>query len=130
STFSAPHPSPSEGPFFQARILVREGRMKTTKQNQGWLAGLSGVRVFMEGFRVLPYGDTGNDWLSLDADYTRRGRKIDWSEDLPTTTDGDPDAGLVVLPNRIYLGRVFLPSSSASTLRMLVNREGFVPEGG
>ena len=24
----------------------------------------------MEGFRVPPYGEPGNDWLGLDADYT------------------------------------------------------------
>ena len=130
TTFSQPHPKPTEGPFFQARILIREGRVKAGKDASGWLADLSGVRIFMEGFRVLPYGDTGNDWLSLDADYTRRSRKIDVSDDLPDLPDDDPDAGLLTLPNRNYFGGVFLTGSGASSLRMLVNREGFVPEGG
>ncbi len=87
ASFSQGHPKPTEGPFFQARILIREGQARAGKDASGWLADLSGVRIFMEGFRVLPYGDTGNDWLSLDADYTRRSRKIEVSDDLPDLPD-------------------------------------------
>lgn len=31
------------------------------------LNSASGVSIFRDGFRVLPYGESGNDWLSLDA---------------------------------------------------------------
>jgi signal transduction histidine kinase len=31
-----------------------------------------GVRIYLDGFRVFPYGDPGDDWLSLDADTARR----------------------------------------------------------
>lgn len=31
------------------------------------LDSASGVSVYRDGFRVLPYGETGNDWLRLDA---------------------------------------------------------------
>lgn len=31
-----------------------------------------GVRLYRNGFRVLPYGETANDWLGLDASVVRR----------------------------------------------------------
>lgn len=31
-----------------------------------------GIRLYRNGFRVLPYGETGNDWLKLDESVTRR----------------------------------------------------------
>ncbi len=34
----------------------------------------SGVRVFLNGFRVYPYGEVGNDWLNIDLDVTKRVR--------------------------------------------------------
>ncbi len=32
----------------------------------------TGVKVYRDGFRVLPYGDEDNDWLALDQRRTRR----------------------------------------------------------
>jgi signal transduction histidine kinase len=129
--FPVRHPDPLGGPFFQARILIKEG--KTSRSFQRWAERSSGVRVFVEGFRVLPYGEPGNDWLGLDADYRRRSRSLaslkdaalaeffpDWSE--------DKDQDLTILGNGGYFGAVFLTQAGASSLRMLVNREGFVPE--
>ncbi|MEO1256267.1 MAG: ATP-binding protein, partial [Bacteroidota bacterium] len=31
-----------------------------------------GIRMYRNGFRVLPYGERGNDWLGLDASVRRR----------------------------------------------------------
>ena len=63
-----PHPDPERGPHFDARILVREGGLKGkgARHRRTWVAKRSGIRVYLEGFRVLPYGD--DDWLSIDAD--------------------------------------------------------------
>lgn len=33
----------------------------------------SGIRVYRNGFRVLPFGEPGDDWLKLDAVTARRG---------------------------------------------------------
>ena len=68
--FVMPHPSPKQGPFFQARILKRIGpaRGDATK---AWTGRSSGVRVFMEGFRVLPYGEPTDDWLQLGQGHCR-----------------------------------------------------------
>jgi hypothetical protein len=65
--FLLDHPAPEEGPFFQARILIKEGA--PDKQIRSWASRANGIRVYMEGFRVLPYGEPKNDWLGLDIDY-------------------------------------------------------------
>jgi hypothetical protein len=127
------HPAPETGPFFDARIFLRVGQLLVRGDQRAWATRSSGVRVFMEGFRVLPYGEPQNDWLRLDADYTRRSRKLEtlnsWDIDDLGPVD-DPDAGLLSLPNNNYFGGVFLTHEYATNLRMLVNREGFIPEGG
>ncbi len=96
---------------------------------KSWANNVGGIRVFLEGFRVLPYGERSNDWLSLDAVYTGRTRKLTWIQGQePLPEDADKDEGLLVLPNRQYFGAVFLTQSGAPQLRLLVNREGFVPD--
>ncbi|MDE0124097.1 MAG: sensor histidine kinase [Bryobacterales bacterium] len=127
------HPDPEHGPSFDARILVREGQIKGrgSRERRSWAAKASGIRVYLEGFRVLPYGD--DDWLSIDADYAQRPRQLEMLKNQPLATeleDADPDEGLVRLPHNNYFGGVFLTQERAPTLRVLVNREGFVPESG
>jgi signal transduction histidine kinase len=132
---SAPHPAPGSGPFFHARILVRSGGTPTVDE-MSWASSSSGVRVYLEGFRVLPYGEPGNDWLGLDSAYTRRagrfvldpllagrGESLDSLRDLTNR-----DVSLRLLPNRSFFGAVFLTDDGARSLRTLVNREGFVPD--
>jgi hypothetical protein len=36
------------------------------------LSNYGGVRLYRNGFRVVPYGDEGNDWLGLDELYAKR----------------------------------------------------------
>ncbi|TBB95937.1 hypothetical protein ELH39_01050 [Rhizobium ruizarguesonis] len=112
----------SDAVSFQARIFEKE--------NETWPRSYQGVRVYLEGFRVPPYGDRNDDWLDLDREYRSRGagelgrlkRFRDW--EIP---GGDPDEGLVIKGNANYFGAVFLTRDETSQLKMLVNREGFVP---
>jgi len=115
----------ASGAALQARIFVRSG-----KTPEG-LGDAYGVRVYMEGFRVLPYGEPGDDWLDIDRLYAVRGRGVPFLGDVdddrvPGVTDAD--AGLVKPPLRNVFGGVFLTEGGAPALRMLVNREGFVPD--
>jgi len=128
---SIAHPDPTAGPFFDARILVREGRFSGKRDQRVWASRTSGIRVYMEGFRVLPYGEPKDDWLSIDYDYTRRARQLEMLDGLAADIeDVDADAGLMGLPSNNYIGAVFLTQERAPTLRIVVNREGFVPESG
>jgi hypothetical protein len=107
---------------FQARLFQMS--------NAQWPKRYQGVRVYFEGFRVLPYGDARDDWLQLDRDYRSRGhtelgrlrKRTNWN--LPI---GNEKELLAVQGNTAFFGAVLLTRSGADKLEMLVNREGFVP---
>ena len=128
---SIPHPTPGEGPHFEGRILIREGRVSGSQDQRVWATRVSGIRVYQEGFRVLPYGEQKDDWLSIDADYTRRPRQLAMLQEFHFGVDAtDPDEGLIRVPNNNYFGAIFLTQELCPNLRVLVNREGFIPEAG
>ena len=92
---------------------------------------ISGVRVYMEGFRVLPYGDSGDDWLRIDEDVTRRSRGALFADLEKLGLPGGALVGqgaLAAIPQRQYAGAIFLREAQAEGLRILVNREGFIPD--
>ena len=132
---SAPHPAPKTGPFFQARVLLRAGVTPSLAIRQ-WADLNSGIRIYLEGFRVLPYGEPGNDWLRLDQDYTRRGGRFELDPLLSAPGDQlsamrslrQRDYTLRLLPFRNFFGAVFITEEGGRSLRTLVNREGFVPD--
>ena len=113
------------GPSFQARVLQRSGRT--------WDPAVQGVRIFMEGFRVAPYGDATDDWLGIDRSYRSRAHRQLSSLDR-LKADGVPEGleieELAIQGNNHYMGAVYLHRSSSPELEMLVNREGFLPGGG
>jgi signal transduction histidine kinase len=123
--FEMAHPS-TEGPFFTARIFVREGAATGPLRGSGVIEELSGIRVFLEGFRVLPYGGPGDDWLSINRDYTRKPRLLDVDEELARDLPGSDREGYYAIGTTQYTGAVFLLESRTKALRALVNREGFV----
>ena len=131
--FQIAHPSPTKGPFFNARILKRTGARHGELKR--WSDRSSGIRVYMEGFRILPYGEPRNDWLHLDRDASERDRNTlerysdkDLARQYKRGESDDFDLGLLHLPSKHYFGGVFLTERRAPTLKMLVNREGFIPD--
>jgi signal transduction histidine kinase len=122
--------SPEEYPHFQARVLIRDGGWNAggPEAIKQWRRSASGIRLYLEGFRILPYAEPGNDWLDLDRSYAGRQRKDLLTEGLFTLEKPDRDSMLGVLPSRSYLGGAFLTLASAGELRLLVNREGFLPD--
>jgi hypothetical protein len=74
--FHMRYPSGEAGPNFQARILLGTGSMPGKDTVRSWSGRASGIRVFTEGFRVLPYGEPGNDWLKLDRDSAERSSDV------------------------------------------------------
>lgn len=120
-------PGDNDQPQFTARIIAREGA-RGTRRTRDFTAEVAGVRIYMEGFRVAPYGERGNDWLGLDRDYARRSARLHLDlPGLPESMDSVDREGLRGLPNASYVGAVLLTHRGASKLKVLVNREGFVP---
>jgi signal transduction histidine kinase len=120
-TFATHLPEASPVLGFQARILQRSDGV--------WGRRHQGVRVYMEGFRVLPYGEPSDDWLLLSYDYRNRagGFLPRLGSDFDHIFAGDKQEELVIQGNPAYFGGVFLTHDGAPSLQMLVNREGFLP---
>lgn len=97
-------------------------------RNKGRAEG--GVRIYLDGFRVFPYGDPGNDWLQLDE---FAARNIDLATDiappekvmeLATATPGRP---YLLLPRNYQLfGVVSLSQTVHSGVEINVSRERLI----
>ncbi|EMW0956464.1 TPA: sensor histidine kinase [Citrobacter freundii] len=90
----------------------------------------AGIKIYSEGFRVYPYGQAGDDWLSLDKDVGRRKAKID-NEELSYIAESyglDPKRTMLDLfPNKMLIGSVQIDANNSSTKFLTkLNREGFV----
>ncbi|MGW6520410.1 sensor histidine kinase [Streptomyces sp. NPDC054962] len=125
------HPDPQHGPFFIARIYSREGPVVGRGNLADFADRHSGIRMYMEGFRVVPYGDPHDDWLGLNRDYVRRVRGFtqipldDWSTDILPEVEQE---SFKIRGNRQYIGGVFLTAVGGAALRPVVNREGFLQD--
>jgi signal transduction histidine kinase len=128
--FTEPHPNADSGPFFHARLFLREGTTAGNAEERTWSSRVAGVRVYMEGFRVLPYGEEADDWLYLSRDYNSRDRSLRFLSDsgLADKLEQLQQEGLSHLSSKHFFGGVFLTVNKSSSLEMLVNREGFVPD--
>jgi len=113
---------------FQARFFISLN-VRTRGPLAGFVRAQSGLRVYFEGFRVLPYGEYGDDWLEISRDYRAGARyyTIDLDEDASDVVEFDRREGLVALASNSYYGAVFLTNSGTPGLESLINREGFVP---
>ena len=120
-TFELELPDNAPRISFQARVLQKSGNI--------WGKRYQGIRVYMEGFRVLPYGEPTDDWLNLTLDYSNRGqgRFKFLQENFDHIIEHDRNAALVVQSNAAYFGAVFLTNEGVPQLQMLINREGFLP---
>ncbi len=87
-----------------------------------------GIHVRLNGFRVFPYGDPGDDWLRIDAD---RGRRIGKPEgelfDFAASLDRVDAARALItmLGMRNYLGQVDV-TSRIDGLIPRIDRQGFL----
>src|SRR5262249_38330599 len=85
--------APEDLPDPNAAILIREGSEGIKQTYRRWLVETAGIRIYMEGFRVLPYGEPGDDWLEIDFDYTQRTRTLKYLDeaDLNLEEFGEED---------------------------------------
>ncbi|MCM0674004.1 ATP-binding protein [Micromonospora phytophila] len=119
----------AERPRFQARIFTNPNSSTRRGPLAGFVRSNAGVRVYLEGFRVLPYGEHGDDWLGVDRDYRSGPRfyTIDVDQDVSDELETDRREALSATGNIGYFGAVFLTEERSGGLKSLVNREGFIP---
>lgn len=61
------------GPLtYEAFVFLKDKRLYKsldigTKEVDDYLAAFCGMKIYRDGFRILPFGDADNDWLELNA---------------------------------------------------------------
>lgn len=87
-----------------------------------------GVRVFLDGFRVYPYGDPGDDWLSIDKDVARRVPTTDSILSKVAASLGvDASRAMLSHPrNWNLLGSIFISSEKNTCFEVKADREGLI----
>jgi len=116
--------APNAGPFdFEINVWDRDkeaiqrtlkaaspgGPAPTPKDLKGFretLDVVAGVSIYRDGFRVLPFGESGDDWLGLDL------RRVQ----SPTRR----------LSNNQIIGHIFIGADTNEGLKDQSNREGFL----
>nr|WP_300146719.1 ATP-binding protein [Propionicimonas sp.] len=116
--------APQAGPFdFEINVWDRDkeaiqrtlgatspgGSAPNAKDLKGFretLDEVAGVSIYRDGFRVLPFGETGDDWLGLDL------RRVQ----SPTRR----------LSNNQIIGHIFIGADTNQGLKDQSNREGFL----
>lgn len=114
---------------FQARFYMMPNASARRGPLKGFVRASSGIRVYLEGFRVLPYAEYGDDWLEIDREYRSGPRyySIELDDAASDEVEVDTKEALNAVPSSGYFGAVFLTASGAPGLESLINREGFVP---
>lgn len=113
--------------FFVYKTAFFAGLPIKTKEAQERGRSRGGVHIYVDRFRVPPYGDQGDDWLSLDED---RGRRVDAvPEELVSEVKTAPKRPMLLLPgNNQLFGSVYLSRRTNPQLRQTVNRERFIED--
>lgn len=116
--------SPQAGPFdFEINVWDRDSKairrtlqetaadgvtpsVKDLKGFRDTLSQVAGVSIYRDGFRVLPFGESGDDWLGLDL------RRVQ----APTRR----------VSNNQIIGHVFIGADTNQGLKDQSNREGIL----
>ncbi|HGZ7315137.1 TPA: ATP-binding protein [Vibrio parahaemolyticus] len=129
--------------FFPQRAGVFANKPINGNLARQWVKDNSSVSVFDKGFRVIPYGQYGDDWLHLDEDTSRSSRRwrTKWMEELfPITADemiNPSENPMLALPETHQLvGAVFVDASNSrnneyeNSLSPTMDRQGFLGNEG
>lgn len=91
-----------------------------------------GIRIYLNGFRVYPYGTKGDDWLNIDRDNSRSLKKPEhniFEGVLKDLNLKHSNRFLLYLPrNQNLYGSVEIKGEAVKNLQVQINREGFYEE--
>jgi signal transduction histidine kinase len=87
-----------------------------------------GVRVYLDGFRVFPYGDPGDDWLELDKVKAGRTRRLtEPTTELLEMEEVIPGRPVLLLPgNNQLFGAITLSRLKHPKVETNISRERLV----
>lgn len=118
-----PHISTNEMDTRRKPRLLTKGIQKQLLDEQ------SGVKVYLNGFRVYPYGSEESDWLSIERDVSRRKATHEHStlKDLANSLNVDSRKALLGRASeRNLIGSVSIPGGPHSPFSVKMDREGLV----
>ncbi|MEW8287220.1 MAG: sensor histidine kinase [Candidatus Thiodiazotropha endolucinida] len=104
-------------------------RKSLTKNVAEKLREWGGVKVYLDGFRIYPYGGPKDDWLGIDIDVARRKAALEHNPliSLAKKLHLDHTRVLLLQPrHRSLIGRVFIDSEKADSFVVKMDREGLV----
>lgn len=89
-----------------------------------------GVRIYLNGFRVFPYGDQGDDWLDLDAIAARNtnfGAVVDAGGFIQSAISGAGSRAYLQIPkNNQVFGAVMISTRLHPVIGVNVSRERLI----
>ncbi|CAK1839902.1 histidine kinase [Vibrio crassostreae] len=92
----------------------------------------SGIKVYLNGFRVYPYGEVseGDDWLRISHDISRRRGPSDYPELSDVAKQmgiGSPTRAMLNHPGtRSLIGNVVIQGEAVNAFEVKMDREGIV----
>ena len=111
--------------YFRKPEILTKGIGRKIMQEQG------GVRVYVDKFRLFPYGEKNNDWLGLERE---KAKSLGHVDVILKNIANEVKDYITVKPSRILLaqpsnynlvGRVFV-SADNDNFEIKSNREGFI----
>lgn len=107
---------------------LRDKTLLTKRVLTDLLETQSGIKIYMDNFRIYPYGEPPNDWLELDYDYARRRASTSkLLDELATKLNVDSGrAGLSSPRNANIIGKVQIFNQAASGFVIKMDREGLI----
>jgi signal transduction histidine kinase len=113
---------PGEKHYWRDAEVMTNAVRKQLEDTEG------GVKVYLEGFRVYPYGDSGTDWLDISRRLAKRVGPVDKIlADYAKKLGVDPTRAMLDHPKETTLvGKVVVPGASSKQFIVKMDREGFV----
>ncbi|MBF4365823.1 ATP-binding protein, partial [Vibrio anguillarum] len=94
----------------------------------------AGIKLYLNGFRVYPYGDVneGDDWLSIAHDISRRRGPSDYPELIDLASEMGLEKPSRVMLNhpgtRSLIGDVVISGKAVEAFQVKMDREGLVAD--
>lgn len=107
----------------------RNPKLLTKTKVQKIMIDQGGIRVYLDGFRVYPYGEPRNDWLDIDKDVARRLGGSDRIFKTISSELGITDLSRAMLNHprsNALVGIINISSEKTPSFEVKLDREGFV----